>query len=278
MSYRHLIVDRQPHIATVTFNRPDRANALNYDHLSEIEHVALSFRDDPDTRVVIFTGAGKHFSSGADLTDPGTAYQGPLSLRRRRSRIGERAIRALYEIDQITIAAWNGAAMGGGACIATALDFRIGADDCFMQYPEVDIGLNLMWKSLPLITHLVGPARAKRLVAGGERITASTLLDWGVLDDLVESDQLLPRALEMAVHYVNKPPVAVQMIKQSVNRIVSALDQSIMHMDVDQNLFSSTSEDRAKAVPRCRLPTRDRNMATAKPLAVQPPCSKGARW
>ena len=52
----------------------------------------------------------------------------------------------------------------------------------------------------------------------------------------------------MADHYVNKPPVAVQMIKQSVNQIVSALDQSIMHMDVDQNLFAATSEDRAKAV------------------------------
>ena len=117
-----------------------------------------------------------------------------------------------------------------------------------MQYPEVDIGLNLMWKSLPLITHLVGPARAKRLVAGGERISADTLLAWGVLDDLVDRDQLLARAQEMAAHYVNKPPVALQMIKQSVNRIVSALDQSIMHMDVDQNLFAATSEDRAKAV------------------------------
>ena len=231
-----------------TFNRPERANALNYEHLAEIEAAALAFRDDPDTRAVIFTGAGKHFSSGADLTDPGTAYKGPLALRRRRSRIGERAIQALYGIDQITIAAWNGAAMGGGACITTALDFRVGTTGCFMQYPEVDIGLNLMWKSLPLITHLVGPARAKRLVAGGERISADTLLHWGVLDELVAPEQLLPRARALADHYVNKPPVAVQMIKQSVNRIVSALDASIMHMDVDQNLFAATSEDRKAAV------------------------------
>jgi enoyl-CoA hydratase/carnithine racemase len=248
MDYQHLRVVHDGPVATVFFNRPDRANALNYEHLTEIEAAALAFRDDPVTRVIIFTGAGKHFSSGADLTDPGDAYKGPLSLRRRRSRIGERAIQALYGIDQITIAAWNGAAMGGGACITTALDFRIGATNCFMQYPEVDIGLNLMWKSLPLITHLVGPARAKRLVAGGERISAATLLDWGVLDELVEADQLLPSAQEMAEHYVNKPPVAVQMIKQSVNRIVSALDESIMHMDVDQNLFAAASEDRAAAV------------------------------
>lgn len=250
MDYQHLRVEHEHdgRIAVVTFNRPDRANALNYEHLAEIEAAALAFRDDAEARVVIFTGAGKHFSSGADLSDPGDAYRGSLTLRRRRSRIGERAIRALYGIDQITIAAWNGAAMGGGACITTALDFRVGASNCFMQYPEVDIGLNLMWKSLPLITHLVGPARAKRLVAGGERISAATLLDWGVLDELVAPDELLPRARQLAEHYVNKPPVAVQMIKQSVNRIVSALDESIMHMDVDQNLFAATSEDRATAV------------------------------
>lgn len=185
MSYEHLIIEKKDHVATVTFNRPERANALNFDHLAEIEQAALSFRDDAETRAIIFTGAGKHFSSGADLTDPGVAYRGPLVLRRRRSRIGERAIRALYGIDQITIGAWNGAAMGGGACITTALDFRVGADDAFMQYPEVDIGVNLMWQSLPLITHLVGPARAKRLVAGGERIQAEALLEWGVLDRLV---------------------------------------------------------------------------------------------
>jgi enoyl-CoA hydratase len=248
MSYEHLIIERKGHVAQVTFNRPAKANALNYEHLAEIESAALSFRDDAETRVVIFTGAGPHFSSGADLTDPGTAFQGPLSLRRRRTRIGERAIQALYAIDQITIAAWNGAAMGGGACIATALDFRIGAEDCFMQYPEVDIGVNLMWKSLPLITHLVGPARAKRLVAGGERIQAPDLLAWGVLDLRVPRSELLDAASAMAERYVNKPPVAVQMIKQSVNRIVSALDEAVMHMDVDQNLFAQTAEDRQAAV------------------------------
>jgi enoyl-CoA hydratase/carnithine racemase len=248
MTYQYLQIARDGHIAVVTFNRPDKANALNFDHLAEIEAAAHEFRDDAETRVIIFTGAGKHFSSGADLTDPGEAYRGPLSLRRRRSRIGERAIQALNGIDQITIAAWNGAAMGGGACIATALDFRIGADDCFMRYPEVDIGVNLMWKSLPLLIHLVGPARAKRLVAGGEQLPAETLLDWGILDALVPRDQLLIRAREFAEIYANKPPVAVQMIKQSVNRIVSALDASIMHMDVDQNLFAATAEDRARAV------------------------------
>jgi enoyl-CoA hydratase len=246
--YQHLKVTRNGAIATVMFNRPDKANALHFDHLAEIEEVALGFRDDAETRVVIFTGAGKHFSSGADLTDTGSAYQVPLALRRRRTRIGERAITALYDMDQITIAAWNGAAMGGGACIATALDFRVGADDCFMQYPEVDIGVNLMWKSLPLIVRLAGPARAKQLVAGGIRAPAETLLDWGILDSLVVRGDLLEAALELARHYAAKPPIAVQMIKRSVNAIVASNDHEVMHMDADQNLFTQSTEDRDVAI------------------------------
>ena len=248
MSYKNLTVEHDGHIAIVTFNRPDKANALNYEHLEEIEDVALSFRDDAETRVVIFAGTGKHFCSGADLTDAGEQYKGPMVLRRRRKRIGERVINAIVDIDQITIAAWHGGALGGGACITTACDFRIGAEGCFMQYPEIDLGVNLQWKSLPLITHLVGPASAKRLVAGGERIHAETLLAWGVLDELVSIEELMPTAERLAIAYVNKPPVAVQMIKRSVNAIMGALDQSIMHMDSDQNMLTASSKDSKEAV------------------------------
>ena len=68
VSYQHLQIARDNHVAVVTFNRPGKANALNFDHLLEIESAAMSFRDDGQIRVVIFTGAGKHFSSGADLS------------------------------------------------------------------------------------------------------------------------------------------------------------------------------------------------------------------
>ena len=206
LSFNCLSIESRGAITWVHFNRPDVANALNYAHLHDIEQAALSLRDDETTRVVVFTGNGKHFSSGADLADPGDDYRGSLALRRRKSRIGERAIQAILGIDQITIAAWNGAAMGGGACLATAMDFRIGADNCFMAYPEIDIGVNLMWKSLPLIVDLVGPARAKRLVVGGERIPAKTLLEWGALDELVPLDELHASAQRMAEHYAAKPP------------------------------------------------------------------------
>jgi len=246
--YENLLVERDGHVALVTLNRPAKANALNGAHLADIEAVALAFREDAETRAVVFTGTGKHFSSGADLTERPAPSPGGLLQRRRDLRIGERAVQAIYDMDQITIAAWNGGALGGGACLVTAMDFRIGADDCFMQYPEIDIGVNLMWKSLPLVTRLAGPARAKRLVAGGVRVSAETLLEWGLIDELAPRSALLEKAREWADFYAAKPPIAAQMIKRSVNAIASAMDSALMHMDVDQNLLTAMTEDRKAAL------------------------------
>ncbi|HCU90083.1 MAG TPA: enoyl-CoA hydratase, partial [Gammaproteobacteria bacterium] len=78
MDYKYITIDHNGHVASVTFNRPHKANALNYAMLAEIEHAALAFREDIKTRVVVFTGAGKHFSSGFDLTDPNIEFTGPM--------------------------------------------------------------------------------------------------------------------------------------------------------------------------------------------------------
>ena len=258
VNYANVEVRRQGHVAVVAFNRPAKANALDHAHLADIEAAALAFREDVDTRSVVFTGTGRHFSAGADLRGGAPPASGLLE-RRRLARIGERATMAVHDMDQITIAAWNGAAMGGGAVLATAMDFRIGAADCFMQYPEIDIGVNLMWKGLPLITRLAGPARAKRLVAGGERVDAEQLLAWGVLDAVVAPEALMDTALAWAARYAAKPPIPAQMIKRSVNAIVSAVDNAVMHMDVDQSLLTAATQDRATAAAAWRARTLDRS-------------------
>jgi len=246
-AYQHLTVEQHGHVALVTFNRPECCNAQHHDILLEIEQCAFAFRDDAHTRVVIFTGAGRHFSAGADLDEFRAGHSQPLVVQRRRQRAGERALHALLGIDQITIGAWNGGALGGGACLATAMDFRIGDEDCFIQYPEIDLGMNLMWQSLPLTIHLLGPTRAKRLVIGGERVQAPALLAWGLLEDVVPNAALIDRAFAFAQTYVDKSPIAAQMIKRSVNQISGALDRALMHMDADQNLFTLTTADQKAA-------------------------------
>lgn len=247
MHYANLAVERDGHVALVVFNRPHVCNAVDQALLVELEHCALAFRDDAETRVVIFTGAGRHFCAGADLNELQRLAAEPLVLRRRRQRLGERALHAILGMDQISIGAWNGGALGGGACLASAMDFRLGTADCFMQYPEIDLGMNLMWQSLPLTVRLLGPTRAKRLVIGGERIGAETLLAWGLLEEIVPAEALLARARTFAMTYVNKSPIAAQMIKRSINNIAGALDRALMHMDADQNLFARTTADASAA-------------------------------
>jgi len=246
--YEFIELERTGHITTVFLNRPQQANALNAGIMTELEHVSGAFLHDEQTRVVIFAGRGKHFSAGADLKQGFSPAGDSLIMRRRKTGLGARMIRAIHGINQVTIAAVQGAALGGGACIPVACDFRVGSKDCFMGYPEVTLGINLMWHSLPLCVHLIGPARAKKMIMSGQRETAETLYQWGMLDELVADNQLLDTAMQMAEDYAGLPPAPVQMIKQSVNMVSSALDVAIMHMDTDQNMLTGATQDRATAI------------------------------
>ncbi len=243
MDYEHLEIERRGSVAVVTLDRPERLNALHRELMLEITRAANAFQEDVDTRVVVFTGKGKHFSAGADMRDPDRGSGSTRLSERRRIRSGPDMIRSIFEMHQITIAAINGVALGGGACIATACDFRIGARDSFCGYPEINRGMNLHWVALPLCVHLIGPSRAKRMIGLGRHENAETLLRWGFYDEVVDADQLMERALAMAEDYARQPPLPAQMIKQSVNAVVSALDRSIMHMDHDQWMLTASTED-----------------------------------
>jgi enoyl-CoA hydratase/carnithine racemase len=143
-------------------NRPEAMNALSSRLMEEIEQASRDFLNDEETRVVVFRGSGKHFSAGADLKERRAVRN--MVMQRRDFALGARMIRAITEIQQVTIAAIHGVALGGGACIPTACDFRIATEDAVCGYPEVNLGMNLMWQSLPLCVRLIGPARAKRMI------------------------------------------------------------------------------------------------------------------
>jgi enoyl-CoA hydratase/carnithine racemase len=242
-------VARTGAIATVTINRPERRNAITGAMLQDLKAAACGFAEDEETRVVILRAEGRDFSVGADLAAPPSKRPGADSLvmRRRAAELGGQTLRAIQEIHQPTICAIQGVATGGGACIATACDFRIGAQDARIGYGEVRMGMNLMWTGLPLCVRLVGPARAKQMIMTGKLFDAATMELWGFLDQ-VAVDDLDAAALAMAAEYANLPPVPVQMIKRSVDRLAGALDQAVMHMDVDQWLLATASADAREAV------------------------------
>lgn len=245
MEYENLIVEKKEQVAVVTLNRPASNNTLSVDLMCELETLADELQADLETRAVVFTGAGKNFCLGADVLDPKHAENstGPVLKRYRGFSIGPRMIAKLNAIPQITIAAINGVCLGGGTCIASALDFRLGADNCRCGLPENNLGMNLSWLALPLIVNLIGPAKAKRFVILSKNESAQTLCNWGWLDEIVPADQLMERAVEMAQDYAARAPLTTQMIKRSVNTLAQALDQPIMHMDSDQYILATMTDD-----------------------------------
>jgi len=244
-----IVVTREGPIATITLARPEKRNALTTGMLQDLERAARSFADDEQTRAVIIRAEGRDFSVGADLAQPPSRppTARTLLMRRRAAELGARTLRALREIPQPTICAVQGVATGGGACIATACDFRLAADTARLGYGEVRMGMNLMWNALPLCVHLVGPARAKRMVMSGALFDAETLERWGFVDQVVAETDLAASAEAMAQTYAALPPVAVQMIKRSVDHLTGALDAAIMHMDADQWLLAAGSADFTEA-------------------------------
>jgi enoyl-CoA hydratase/carnithine racemase len=241
-------------IAVITLNRPERRNALTQAMLADMERIADSLRGAGDVRAVVLRGAGGDFSVGADIGEMEARMAAPLPLAeaRRGAQLGARVMRAIMGIDQPTICALQGVATGGAACIATACDLRIAATGARLGYGEVKIGIPLMWNALGPLVALVGPARAKRLVMTGALVPAETLAAWGLVDEVVAPDALDGRALALAAEFAALPPLAVQMIKRSINAVAHALDAAVLHADADQWLLATQGDDFAEALAAFR--------------------------
>lgn len=245
----YIELNRDDGIARLVINRPESRNALTRQMLIDFTARCIEISDDDEIRAVIVASSGDDFSIGADLVELQQAPAITLQAARREAEIGGEMLRVLKELRQPTVAVLSGVATGGGACIATACDFRIACPHARVGYGEVKMGMNLMWHALPLCVQLVGPARAKRLIMTGDLFTAAELTDWGFIDILCENREAsIARACALAAQLAALPPLAVQMIKRSINRYAGALDAAIMHADADQWLLTSGSEDFSEAV------------------------------
>jgi enoyl-CoA hydratase/carnithine racemase len=251
MADQPITVERDGHIARVALNKPERNNTVTVEDLRCLNDVAQSFEYDEETRVVIVRAEGENFSFGADLeaaAEMRAVADKPLVMQRRLAHLGAHLMRSIQEIHQPTICAVQGVANGAGAAIASACDFRLASEDARIGYGEVRLGINLMWQALPVCVRLVGPANAKRMTMLGTLFDADTLRSWGFLDEVVPRDRLTEGVEEFANTLAELPPVAVQMIKRSVNAISSAMDLAIMHMDADQHLLAASSEDAREGI------------------------------
>jgi enoyl-CoA hydratase len=211
-------------IATVTLNRPDRRNSLSDAMLVELAATFADLRDDAGTRVVIVTGAPPVFSAGADA--PISAKMSPeerrrafLSRKGEFRRLFERATTLLENLEQTTVAALNGHAVGGGWGLALACDFRWAAAEAQFWIPEVDLGVPLGVATTTRFVRLVGPARAKEIIMEGRRYSAAEAHALGLLHGIVPGASLLKEARAHAEVLAAKPQKPLAEMKARINAI-----------------------------------------------------------
>lgn len=255
MSASHVTIERglgpEGRVAVVRFDRADKANALSPEAMRQLRAAAQSFEDDLDTSVIVLTGSAKTFSAGFDLKDGErkAARGAGLAAERRSIAIGPKMSRAWSSLEQVTIAAIEGFCIGGGVALAVSLDFRICGRSAHFRIPEVALGLNMSWGSLPRLVALMGPARTKQAVLlAQDRITSADALAWGLVDRVVDDGAAVTSAMHMAEKIAALPPIPVKMTKTTIDRISRAHDDPTVHMDLDQFVLTTRTEDHAEGV------------------------------
>jgi len=258
MPYETLLLTRSGPIAAVTFNRPEKLNPINELVTRELLAIVHELRDDEETRIVILTGAGRAFSVGGDMemfaesVDPAYQRQQSDIAKLRLEKMGRRLMDEWEQLDQVTIAAVNGFAVGGGFALATACDFRIAAAGVRMWVSEVTLGMPFMWGANTRLINLVGMGKAKEIVMTGDVVTAEEALSIGLLNQVVSLDQLQKVTLAFADKLLSKPPMALRRAKEFFAALNTNRAGDITYADAHLGLSTFASEDMREAVAAFR--------------------------
>jgi len=217
MSYEFLDLTREGAIAVLRLNRPDNLNSWNQQMRDELRLAVAELVDDDALRVLVITGTGRAFSAGEDVRGmKGLADIGTRGFRRVARDI-HNVFDEIEAIEVPVIAAINGVAAGGGLELALSCDFRFAANTAKVGFPENNVGLIPGSGGCSRLVRQVGLSRAKRLVMTGEMVLAPKALELGLVDEVHEPDQLMPRAMEFARILAAKAPQALGLAKIVLN-------------------------------------------------------------
>ena len=213
-------------VRTILLNRPEQLNAMNRTLITEVTSAFDDANADSETRVIVFTGAGRAFCAGDDRHQ----HQHPENETEAREFVEliQAATRAIVFGSKPVVGAINGWAVGGGFEWAMNCDFPIWAESARGFFPEVSLNLFVTGGVTSLLPALVGLNKAREMLFLGERYDADTLLQMGVAWRVVADDQLIPGALEVATILADLPPLSVRAMKSALNRTAACdLEQAL---------------------------------------------------
>ena len=215
-----VLLDIKDGIALITFNRPDKLNALNYDLIDRLMTALDTIETDTGIGAVILTGAGERaFSAGADIREfSGSVRRGPNAAIRDFVRRGQAMTARLEAFRKPVIAAVNGLAFGGGCEITEAVHLAIASDRAQFAKPEINLGMPPTFGGTQRLPRLAGRKRALELLLTGDPFSPRRALEIGLVNSIVPHDVLLPAARELAARIIRHSPLAVGAIIAAVTR------------------------------------------------------------
>ncbi len=258
MAYETFTLERSGPIVTVGFNRPEKLNPLNEQVLREFLAIAYELQEDEDSRIVVLTGHGRSFSVGADMDALAAGSKAETqarltdTARLRMAKLGWRVMDEWERLDQISIAAVNGFAVGGGVSLAMACDFRIAASGARLWLPEVRLGGPYMWGSITRMINLIGMAKAKELIMTCDELTAEEALEVGLVNQVVPPDRLPGAVRALADKLLNKPPMALRRTKEFFKALTTNKAGDITYADAHLGLACMLGDDMREAVAAFR--------------------------
>lgn len=219
MAFKTLRVETTENLCVLTLNRPSARNSLNIELMDELRQFTNQLRNDETTRAVIVTGAGRAFSAGADidmLTRIGESFtpeQTRAEIQKWRDTFDD-----WEALPQLTIAAVNGLALGGGVVLALACDFRLASTRAIFGLPEIKLGMVLALGGTQRLTRLVGVSAAKEMILRGRNVSAIEAQRIGLVHRISEPGDLMGLARSWAERDLNFSPRAIALAKRLVDR------------------------------------------------------------
>ncbi len=206
-----ILCELKDHIATITFNKPEKLNALSIEDLADLDHIVDELIANKDCKVLILTGAGRAFISGADIS---TLKEATKEHSRAYSRLAKQVYRKLETGRVFTIAAVNGYALGGGLEMIISCDVRVAAESAKMGIPETSIGSIPGSGGTQRLPRLVGLGYAKEMMATAEKIPGPRAAQIGLVNHCVPDAELMPFCMELANRVAANSTTSIAMGKK----------------------------------------------------------------
>jgi 2-(1,2-epoxy-1,2-dihydrophenyl)acetyl-CoA isomerase len=239
---------RQDGVAWLVLNRPDALNAWTRQLGEELTQALDDVAGDPAVRAIVVTGAGRAFSSGADLRAGVAGTDGKPDVRSPLREVYHPLIAHVRTVPKPVIAAVNGPAVGIGCSLALACDLIIAARSAYFLMAFVNIGLGLDGGASQTLVERLGHARAFEIAYLGERIAAETALSWGLVNQVVDDGDFEPAVSALAARLAAGPPGSYAAIKRTINARAYAGFDELLNLEADVQQERASSKDFAEGV------------------------------